>query len=494
MPQLRRRSSDGAVDGVIAPEVPVGNASKRQRLHVPRWLIYALVGSTVVTLVAIAFRPAPLAVDVGQITQGPIQVTIDAEGKTQVQERYVVAAPVAGRLQRITLDVGDAVVAGTPIAQLDPLPLNTQVSTAQARLQQLQAELAGVDTQRPKSQEMRQAEASLQAAMAENQAVAATVTEAKAALEQAQRDRQRAEALESAGAITRQQKEAAELNETRQAQALKTAQQHLERAIANVAAARAEIPRLRAEQSDPDYLLSAYEAQIAGVEAELANLADEAAQTTISAPVSGTVLNVSEASARFVQAGEPLLEIGDAANLELVIDVLSADAVKIKPGDPILVEQWGGLETLTAVVNYIEPAAFTKVSALGVEEQRVNVIGRFQASDGPTSDLKSLETSLEKSLETSLGDGYRIEARIVIWANENALQVPVSALYRCEDTWCVFRVKNGQAEPRKITIGPRNSTMAAVESGLKAGETVILHPSEQVESGRKVEANQKAKR
>ncbi|MEM6598943.1 MAG: HlyD family efflux transporter periplasmic adaptor subunit [Cyanobacteria bacterium P01_C01_bin.69] len=448
--------------------------AKKQR-RFPRWILYSLAGIGVATLVVLAFRPAPIAVDVGQVTQGPLQVTIDAEGKTQVQERYVVAAPVAGRLQRIALEAGDTVESGKLIAQLDPLPLNTQVRSAQARLQQLHAEIAGVETQRPKSQEMRQAEARLRAAEAEQQSANAGVAEAKAALVQAQRDRARAQELESAGAIARQQRETAELTETRQAQALEAAQQELKSAIADVAAAQEAIPLLRAEQSDPDYLLSVYEAQISEVEAELENLADEADRTTISAPASGMVLRVPEESARFVQAGEALLEIGDAAKLELVIDVLSADAVNIQPGDTILVEQWGGPNTLIATVNYIEPAAFTEVSALGVEEQRVNVVGTFA----------DVENNLP---EASLGDGYRIEARVVIWEAEASLRVPVSALYRCDTAWCVFRIENGRAEPREVIIGQRNPTAAAVESGLNAGETVILHPSEQIESGSKVES------
>ncbi|MGD1867496.1 MAG: efflux RND transporter periplasmic adaptor subunit [Phormidesmis sp.] len=479
--QLRQRSPEKPTPSGKPPEGQAKENSERNKgiiqkqRRFPRWILYSLAGIGVATLVVLAFRPAPIAVDVGQVTQGPIQVTIDAEGKTQVQERYVVAAPVAGRLQRIALEAGDTVESGKLIAQLDPLPLNTQVRSAQARLQQLRAELTGVETQRPKSQEMRQAEARLRAAEAEQQSANAGVAETEAALVQAQRDHTRAKELESAGAITRQQREAAELTETRQAQALEAAQQELESAIADVAAAQEAIPLLRAEQSDPDYLLSVYEAQIAEVEAELENLADEADRTTISAPVSGMVLRVPEASARFVQAGEALLEIGDAAKLELVIDVLSADAVKIKPGDTILVEQWGGADTLTATVNYIAPAAFTEVSALGVEEQRVNVIGTF--------------TDVENNFpEASLGDGYRIEARIVIWEVEEALQVPVSALYRCNAAWCVFRIENGRAEPKEIVIGQRSPTAAAVESGLNAGETVILHPSEQIESGSKVES------
>ncbi|MEM6451742.1 MAG: HlyD family efflux transporter periplasmic adaptor subunit [Cyanobacteria bacterium P01_D01_bin.105] len=467
-------TENDALEKTAQESVEGQKKATRKRWHIPRWALYALAGLGVATLVVLAFRPAPVVVEVGEVTQAPLKVTIDAEGKTQVQERYVVAAPVAGRLQRIELEAGDTVGAGKLIAQIDPLPLTSQVRAAQARLQQLQAELAGVETQRPKSQEISQAEARLRAAEAEQDSANAEVADERAALEQAQRDLTRAQSLEASGAITRQQREAAELNQTRQAQALETAQQKLKSAIANVAAAQAAIPILRAEQRDPDYLLNVYKAQIAGVQAELTNLSDEAARTTIPAPVSGTVLSVPEASARFVQAGDALVEIGDAGNLELAIDVLSADAVAIQPGDTILVEQWGGPDTLTATVNYIEPAAFTEVSALGVEEQRVNVIGTF------TSSTAQLEAA-------SLGDGYRIEARIVIWQDDAAVQVPTSALYRCDTEWCVFSVENDRATLREVVIGQRSPTAAVVESGLTVGDTVILHPNEQIEAGSKVQ-------
>ena len=452
------------------------DSAPASRRKLPRWLLYGLIGSGVLALLAIAFRPAPLAVDIGEVVEAPLQVTIEAEGKTQVTERYVVAAPVAGRLQRIQLDAGDSVSAGNVVAQLDPLPLSSQVRTAQARLQQLQAELAGVDTQRPKPQALAQAAAQLRAAEAEEAAARAAVAEAQADLAQASRDRQRAEALESAGAIPRQERESAQLTETRRQQALETAQKQLDGAIAKVAAAQEAIPLLRAQQQDPDYLLNSYQAQIAGIEAELENLTDRAQRTTIAAPVSGTVLRVPEASARFVQAGEPLLEIGDAAKLELVIDVLSADAVKIEPGDPILVEQWGGDGTLVGKVSYVEPAAFTEVSALGVEEQRVNIVGTL-------AEQKNSDVAV-----TALGDGYRIEARIVIWEDRDVLQVPVSALYRCGQAWCVFKVDNNRAYLQTVAIGQRNALAASVIAGLESGEQVILHPNEQVEPRRKVRA------
>lgn len=174
-------------------------------------------------------------------------------------------------------------------------------------------------------------------------------------------------------------------------------------------------------------------------------------------------------SARFIQAGEPLLELGDATQLELVIDVLSTDAVKVKPGAAIQIDHWGGPQPLQTQVRYVEPSAFTEVSALGVEEQRVNIIADFVKPP------------------RSLGDGYRVEARIVVWENEDVLKVPLSALFRCENQgWCTFVAEKGEARRRQVFISQRSQLEAAVERGLKAGEQVILHPTEQIKVGQRI--------
>ena len=442
-----------------------------QRLRIPRWLPYGVAGLGVAILVGLAFRPAPILVDVGAVTTGPLRVSIDAEGQTRITDRYMVSAPVDGRLQRIDLEAGDTVTADAVVAQLDPLPLDSKVQTAQARLRELRAELVGVDTQRPKPEALAEAAARLQADQATQQAAAAKVEETRVALAQARRDRTRSQELETRGAISRQARESAELEENRLVQQLAADEKRLGSAIANVSAAQESLARLREEQRDPDYLEDAYRAQIAGVEAELANLVDEARRTTISAPISGTVLRVPDKSARFVQAGDPLIELGDPADLELVIDVLSTDAVPISPGDPIIVDQWGGAEPLWATVSYVEPAAFTEISALGVEEQRVNVIG-----------------TLTEPAAIPLGDRYRIEAQIVTWANNNVLQVPISALYRCDQNWCVFVIETDRVQPREIAINHRSTMAAEVTNGLNAGEQVVLHPSEELQAGRRVKA------
>lgn len=438
------------------------------KLPLPKWWPYGLAGLGIAGAIALAFRPAPIAVDIGIVERGPLQVTIAAEGKTRVKERFVVAAPVAGRLERIALDVGDRVSAGDSLAQIDPLPLGTQVSAAQAKLQELQAQISGVETQRPKSQELIQAQARLQSAQAEQRAAAAEVARAEAQWEQAKRDRDRTAQLESQGAVSRRELEIAQTLENTRQRELEAARQQLAQSQQAVNAAAEDIPLLQDQQRDPDYLIGVYQAQIAAVEAELANLADEASRTAITAPEAGDVLRVIEGSARFVQAGDSLVEIGNAEDLELVIDVLSADAVKIQQNSKIIVQQWGGSDALEATVSTVEPAAFTEVSALGVEEQRVNIIGQFAEKDIP------------------LGDGYRVEAEIVIWESEESVQVPVSALFRCQQAWCVFSIEGDRAQLQQVDIGQRNPFNAVVLSGLAPGESVILHPNERIEAGSRV--------
>ncbi|MGB7416280.1 MAG: efflux RND transporter periplasmic adaptor subunit, partial [Thermosynechococcaceae cyanobacterium] len=352
------------------------------------------------------------------------------------------------------------------VARIDPLPLTTKVKEAQARLRELQAQKAGVDTQRPKTAALAQAQAQIQAAIANQQQTEAQLQEAKATLAQASRDRQRAQELERAGAQSRKVREDAELTETRRQQEVKVAQKQVQAAVANVSAAQKALAVLQAERKDPDYLKDVYQAQIASTEASLANLADEARRTVVRAPVGGNVLRVNQESARVVQAGDPLLELGQASQLELVIDVLSADAVKIKPGATIQIEHWGGEESVQARVRYLEPSACTEVSALGVEEQRVNVIANF--TNAPTS----------------IGDGYRVEAQIVVWEGKDVLKVPLSALFRCEEqAWCTFVANQGKAQKRQVVISQRSELEASIEKGLAEGEQVILHPTEQIKDG-----------
>jgi HlyD family secretion protein len=441
----------------------------KPRFKIPLKLIgYSAIALVTLTFVVLAFRPTPISVDTGRVTRGELQVTVNAEGKTRVRDRFIISAPVDGRLARIELKEGDRVEQGTVIARIDPLPLTASVKEALGRLAEWQAQREGVATQRPKEASLAQAQKRIQAAVASLQQAEAKVAELQAAREQARRDSQRAQELHKAGAIPRQDREIAELNETTKVKELEAAKLVAKAAANEVEVARAALTVLQQEQKDPDYLLKVYDARIASVEAELSKLRDEANRTEIHSPVSGQVLRVQKESAQYVTSGTSLLEIGNISQLELVIDVLSSDATKIQPGDPILISQESDRKPIQAKVRLIEPSAFTKISALGVEEQRVNAIGDFIDSPG------------------SFGDAYRVDVQIVVWESHNVLKVPLSSLFRCGQSWCTFVVKEGKASRRPVEVGHRSDFEAEIRQGLKPGEVVILHPNEQIENGTRV--------
>ena len=435
-------------------------APPRSSRRIAQWVLGVLA---VAALAWFGLRPAPIDVEMAQAERGPMQVVIEAEGKTRVRERFVVSALVPGRLARLTLEPGDAVERGDIVARLDPLPLDAAVKAADARLAEWRAQLAGVDTQRPKPETLFQARARIRAAEATARQAEALQAQAEAAYEQAGRTAQRAERLAAAGAMSRETYESEQLNATTRREALEAARLEAQRAISEVTAAQADLAILQARQRDPDYLLDVYRARIAEVEAELAKLRDDALRTQIQAPISGRILRVLERHARVVAAGTVLLEIGDVRDLEVVIDVLSTDAMRITPGMPVVVSP-----DTPARVQRIEPSAFTKVSALGVEEQRVNVIA----------------TLAEPA--TAYGDGYRVEVKIVIWERDEVLKLPLSALFRCERAWCVFTVENHRAKRIQVELGQRSDVEAEVRRGLQAGTPVVLYPGERIEEGRRL--------
>jgi HlyD family secretion protein len=303
--------------------------------------LYGLLGALALGLILYALRPQPLVVDLATVARGDFQVTINAEGKTRVRDRYGVTAPVTGDLQRLSLQVGDRVRAGDTIAQIDPLPLNNQVKAAQGRLRSAQAELAGVNSQRPKPAAVAQAQARIEAAQATQAQAQARVEEAAAALAQAQREGNRLTTLYRQGGVARQQLEVQQLAATQAQQQLTMARQQVTATAAEVEAARAARRLMIAEQRDPDYLMGVYQGQIAAIEAELVSLADAARRTTVTAPAAGQVLTVIEPNRRYVTAGTPLLSLGNPKNLELVIDILSTDAVQVRPGARVIVNRWG---------------------------------------------------------------------------------------------------------------------------------------------------------
>ena len=386
-----------------------------------------LLLSTVVigSLIAIALWPSAVTVDLASVSRGPLVVTIDEEGRTRVRDRFVVAAPVTGRVLRIELEPGDRVARGDVVARLQPEspPLLDARMRAEAN--------AAVDS----------TQASLGHARAEEQ-------RARAALAQTQRDLARTRRLTTAGVTTTQDLEA------READAL-VAQEAVNAAAFAVRAASAEVERAQARVG------TSVSARGGGA-------------VVVKSPADGVVLQRLRESESVVPAGEPLIEIGDPAQIEIVTDLLSTDAVRVRPGARAMIEQWGGETALAATVRRIEPAGFTKVSALGVEEQRVNVVLDFV--DGGEECA-------------SLGDAYRVETRIVLWEAPNVLKVPTNALFRDNTQWAVYVVSGGRARRTIVEIGHQTAQEAEVLDGLTEGARVIVHPGDLVRDGARI-ANQ----
>lgn len=383
------------------------------------------------------WRPRPLAVDVAAVTRGPLVVTVDEEGETRVRKRYVVAAPTSGRLLRIDLDEGDAVAAGAAVARIEPAPLGPRdLAAAQARLE---------------------------AAQAGERAAAARLGRAQAALAQAHRDAGRAEQLHRAGTLSDDAREKARLAETSAAREHEEAGHAVDAAVHEVEAARALLIAARAGAAGPAEGQGGDGGAAAGTPC-----AGSAPCVEAIAPVTGRVLRVLEESERIVLAGTPLVELGDPGEIEIVADLLSRDAVRVRPGARVLVDDWGGPEALEARVRRVEPSGFTKVSALGVEEQRVNVVADLLAH------------------EPRLGDGYRVEVRIVVWEAADVVQVPASALFRAGAEWAVFVVEGGRARERIVRVGEQGAFEAEVREGLAEGERVVLHPSDRLRDGARV--------
>jgi HlyD family secretion protein len=298
------------------------------------------------------------------------------------------------------------------------------------------------------------AEARLRAAEAQKLASDARAALAQAALLQAQRDSDRAERLRRAGAKSDEALELARLKHTEAAQQLEAARFAADAANHEVEASRAVLIAARTPRQKGSGSRGPCEGGAPCIE--------------VRSPVAGSVLRVYEESERIVAAGTPLLEVGDPRDVEIVVDVLSADAVKIRPGAPVEIEDWGGERPLEGRVRLVEPSGFTKVSALGVEEQRVNVVADFVDGAG------------------ALGDGYRVEARVVVWEAPDVLRVPGSALFRKGEAWHVFVVEGHAARLRAVEVGHRGSFEAELLGGLEPGERVVLHPSDRVQDGVRV--------
>jgi len=374
---------------------------------------------------ALGLMPRAQRVDIAEVKRAPLVVTVEEEGKTRVMERYLVSAPVSGYVRRSALKAGDAVKAGQVIAVIEPahaVALDPRTrAQAQAQVSAAQAALA----------------------VAEQNARAA-----RAAAELAQQERTRAESLRQSSFISEQALDSARSAETR-ARATEQAASH------SVKVARFELEMARAA------VASATRLQGGG--------SLEALQ--VRAPVAAQVLKLLQESEGAVAAGQPLLEIGNPASLEVEVEVLSTHAVKITPGSKVMLDRWGGEQTVEGTVRRVEPSGFTKISALGVEEQRVRVIVDFVS---PREDWQSL------------GDGYRVEARFVLWEGDDILQVPTSALFRQGEGWAVFAVEGGRARATPVETGQRAGLATQVLSGLAAGTRVVSHPDDKIGDGTRV--------
>lgn len=389
-----------------------------------RIVLIAVVGALVIGALAWSFWPRPVEVELASISRGPMQVDVSDEGRTRVREVYQVSAPVDGRLLRVEVHPGDVVEGGkTKVAEL--LPIAPSFLDVRTRAQ---------------------AEAAVSAAEAARNLAAAEVTRAKAELAYALSELKRAAALSPSGSISKASLERTQLARDTAVAQLATAQATLRVKDSDLSAARALL-------IDPTGVLPVQ----AGI--------------PIIAPVSGRVLRVPRESEAVLAAGTTILEVGDSHQLEIVADLISEDAVKVREGDAATVTDWGGSGALNARVRRVEPSGFTKVSALGVEEQRVNILLDF--TDPP-------------SRWSRIADGFRVIVHIAVWRSPDTLRVPVAAMFRQGKDWAVFAVKGGRATLTTIKVGPSNDDVAEVLSGLTQGTQVVLHPSDRISEGTRV--------
>lgn len=394
-----------------------------------RILLWLAPAAGLIIALAWLFRPASIAVDLLPVERGPLEVTISDEGETRVRDVFVVSAPVAGLMRRVELKAGDHVAANeTIIARIEPsVPMFLD------------------------ERAMAEAKANVDAAAAARKFAEAQGRRMQAELEFAESELRRLRALASRQSIS--------LNE------LDAAERRAKTAAAAVAEAQAAV-RMRASEYEQARarLLNPAQAKRAAKDCDC---------VLVRSPVAGSVLRVLQESEATVAAGTAILEIGDPRDLEIQVDLLSEDAVRVRPGQRVVIDDWGGPAPLRATVRRVEPYGYTKVSALGIEEQRVNVIIDL---------LDPYETWRR------LGHGYRVEPRIVVWESKDALRVPLSALFRQQDKWAVFVERNGRAVLRRVRIDHQNGAQVQIVEGLDVGEQVVLHPNERIADGSRIRA------
>jgi len=383
----------------------------------------ALAIGTAVALGALALRPEPVPVEVARVVVAPLEVTIEESGHTRVKDRYVVSAPSTGRLSRSWLQPGDAVTEGDTLAEISPAP-------------------SPLIDQRTRAE----AEARLGATRSALGQARARLARATTAREQAERELERARRLGLAGALSPRELELAEFEARLQGDEVGSSEFAVKVAGEDVRMATAA---LQQQEGSP-----------------------ERYHIDVLAPASGRVLRVLRESAGLVEAGTPLVEVGDPAALEIVVDLLTTDAVQVTPGTPALIVAWGGDHDINARVIRVEPSGFTRLSALGVEEQRVNVVLVFTDP---------------RAAWSTLGDGFHVEARIVLWRGEQVLQVPALAVFRQGGGSALFEVENDRATLAPVSIGHRGDIQVELVSGVSPGDTVIVHPGDRIKDGVRIQ-------
>ncbi len=386
--------------------------------RIRRLALIILVVLGIVGFVVYAWIPSPVPVEISRVVRGPLRVMIDQQGETRAHDRFIVSSPILGRLLRVQLDDGDAVRKGAIVARIEPVPLTQRErEEIHARVEAAEAAL-----RQAKSREAR----------------------AREDAAQARRERDRAERLAKGGVLSTQLLEQAQNADRTASEELHTSEYGVEVAASDLKAAQAGLVSLDSGAGTPRPLVELH------------------------APISGRVLRVLEKSERVVPPGTSIMVLGMPEKIEVVADVLSTDAVQIQPGDPVLLVGWGGDHPLRARVRLVEPYGFTKVSALGVEEQRVNVISDFVDPPG------------------RLGDGYRVDCEIVIWSAPDVLKAPLGSIFRRGQGWSTFAVEGDRARIRDVQIGHRNETEVEILKGLTEGTELIVYPSNEVRDGIRV--------
>jgi HlyD family secretion protein len=395
-----------------------------RKLITGKRLFWSLIAVVIVVIFAFILRPEPVWVDLSTAQRGPLEVTVVEEGKTRVKDRYLVSSPVTGFVHRLELDVGDTVIPGELLTLIDPMPASILDARSRA-----------------------EAEARVAAARSALQSIRQKAAAAEADADFSQQEYQRLLALKPSSFVSEEQ---------------------LQQARTTAARAQAILRSARFDEEVATHELAAAQTRLQVSSA--ANGGKPAERVAVRSPIHGAVLGLVRKSEGIVQAGEPLLELGDPGTLEVVVDVLSFDAVKLEPGLATRLTGWGG-PTLNAVIRRVEPVGFQDVSALGVEEQRVKVI----------ADMLSPHEHWQL-----LGDGYRVDAEFILWQAEDALQVPASALFRHNNGYAVFKVTGDRANIQPVETGPGNGLSTVILSGLNEGDRVVRHPGRGLDDGDRI--------